>query len=876
MNYKAYFTDIDDVEYTLEIFTTEGGSSQYELTLAGDPIIVTTKSDGLFTPIKCQSCTINIVTDGGLFDLYAINPQEVKVLIYKRSNNEVVFRGYATPMQYGQDWTTKDVLSLECVDIISSLKARHYVQMGQIKGYKSADVLISYLLSCTEDPNSDELYNVIRWYWPKHNFKNLNTYDFYNTAEMLSAIKFNEANFFDDDDRQTPWTCYAVLEEICRFFNVSLVTYKGEYYFIDYLYAATDAYQTYDFWKYDLDLNVQSAARTKNVTLNMADYAGGTASIQMPELYNFVSVNSNRYDVEEICSDIMDHKEYHISITKERNFGSGLQVWTHTKEGWFKDTVTQKWVYKTFCRLNQQKSRWTHHWYRPMQTTVNGTTHNLYEVGNYYDGDTYDLEMQNPQVLGFYNLPENKWINTIGATFVHYTSLDSLANKPTKLDWNDVIMFQTTHPTINTVGGQANYMLFKYGNMWDGTLEKVALTYTSDYELNFSPEQGTSWIVFDGKLWYQHNESAGDPEIYPTCGYFNKKECRQAMFPIEDVTDREPFVQQIWYGSDVIQFSREARWLYDPNYSGQRGWKLLKIRFRVGDKYWNGSQWTTTDSTFYLSFGTTNERKPSWTYNGNSYKDYDDMSCLKWLDCMSNTDYEDKVGKSGYAIPIQKADRVCGQVQIDIYMPRMVPYDGFNYPQGTDYETWKDRQFDWYILSPVVFMKDFTVDYVYTDTSEWYMNENTNTDDLKYINETKDVYNYEKENTLKINSWQENRPIAKSFPIVNFIHGQDAGHPYPINCCEYVETMKDEFNYNNAQAQEYNIIDRQLRHYNIPTKQFTVHMKWQTDPWKKFVMNDALELDGYYIVDSQEYDIRNRNVKLNLVEYGDAKKRVSS
>ena len=41
------------------------------------------------------------------------------------------------------------------------------------------------------------------------------------------------------------------------------------------------------------------------------------------------------------------------------------------------------------------------------------------------------------------------------------------------------------------------------------------------------------------------------------------------------------------------------------------------------------------------------------------------------------------------------------------------------------------------------------------------------------------------------------------------------------------------------------------------------------DPWKKVTMNDALEIDGTFVVDKQEYDVRNNNNTVTLVEYGD-------
>ena len=850
--YRAYFKDIDMNPYEVDIYTSQTGIDS-EIKLAGNPVVVTTNSNGLFSPIKSQSCTVDIVTNDGKWDLYAINPQEVLVHVHTREQNPVtIFKGYATPMQYGQDWTTWDVLSLECVDLISSLKAIPYSTMGgSMKEYRSTDSLINYLISkVTED---DSLYRTLKWYWPKHNFSSPNGYTISSTQETLDGIKWNEANFFDDDDEQTPWTCYEVLEEICKFFNVSLVTYNGSFYFIDYLYAATDAYSTYEFWQYQVyDMDIQSVSFSKDMGLDNIEYSGGTSSITMPELYNYVSVNTNRYDIQEICTNLYDHKEYHISITKEKAFGDGNQVFTWTKVHFFgSDEYTYKYAFKTYCYLNQTKSNWTHYWYSFRDLSSNSS---------YYDSATYDyLYAVNPTF--WLNTPENRWINTMGATFVHYATMDSVTSKPTKLDWSDAIMFQCAHPamltpSINTRGFFMNY------DMYDGTLEKVALSYNSDYELNFSPKNessGTitnkSWLVINAKLWYQQNvKSSGnnkEPQPIDTTHFIT------SMLPFEDLTDIEPY--DMYYTGQNSGYTEYAKRNSSSSYFGQ-GWKLLKMRLRIGDKYWNGSQWTTTNSTFYISFS------KRWTDKSNV--EWDSARMYDWMDAISNTDYTDKVGSEGYAIPILPSDRVCGDLHIDIFMPRMHPVEFF-------FASDRGDNIPWYQLSPIVFMKDFSVEYVYTDSTEWYLNEELETDDIKYTNDTKDEYKYETSLTCKMNSWQRNRPISKSYPIIEYVHAQDAGHPYALNVKEYIVTMQDEFNYNANQEQEYNIIDRQLRHYNSPTRIFVCHKTELVPPYCCAELNAGLDLEGIYVVDKQEFDIRNRNVTLDLVEFGDNEKRTN-
>lgn len=849
MVYKSFFKDIRGGEYTLWIDTSKQDNcfDEVELTLSDTPVTIKTESDSLYAPIKARSCTINIESDGGLFDLYTTDPQGVKVIITSRDTTDILFKGYATPMQYGQDWTTIDTLSLECVDMISTLKEMPYTIFGGggIKRYIEGDKLICWILSHV----ADEPQRWFRWYWPYVNYYRINGYQFTNTWEVLHNIKFNEANFFDDDDEQTPWSFYDVLTEICKYFHVSAVPYQDGVHFIDYLYAAS-TYGTYSEWEYTLDRDITLVGNSKNFTWN-GGYVGGTASIETDDFYNIVNENTNRYDLDEIATDIMDHKEYHISITKEKNFGDGNQVYTWTKEHFFgANEYTYKYAFKTFCRLNSTKSRWTHHWYSFLPYTVNGVTTYLKEVSSYYDGETHYFQENNPQ-YHWINIPENEYINTMGAEIVHYAVLDSMTNRPTKLDWNDVVMFQCAHPAMKTANS-TTWGNFMYYDMFDGTLEKEALSYNSDYELCFSPKDGTSWIVFNAKLYYQQDPFAVGPVIGNMPMPIDFKNLTTSMIPFDNLTDLEPY--DMAYTGQESGYTVYARRKSSDTGFGT-GFPLLKIRLRIGDKYWNGSQWTTTNSTFYMNFAKRYTDKHDVEYEAVRYYD--------WLDAISNSDYESKVGAEGYCIPIQKSDCVCGDVHIDIFMPMMMD-------RGMFFAADRNDLIAWYQLAPIVFMKDFKVDYVYTDESEWYLNEEVETDDVKYCNDTKDTYKYEKNNDLKINSWQTQRPISKSFPIVDFIGDGENGNPYLTPRCEYLANMYDYF-HGYDREQEYNLIQRELRHHSEPRIIYNANRGSWLKPWSKVQLSDASEIDDNkkFVVDSQEFDVRNANNRVKMIEYGD-------
>ena len=858
MFYYANFEDINTTRYRLEINTSEGGLSEYELTLSDNPVIINQEGSDLFSPIKGTTCTINIESDGGLFDLYTTDPQGVRVVVSDLTNGYVIFRGYATPMQYSQDWTTIDTLSLECVDCVSSLKEMQYLPVSGEKKYESLYNIITSCFIHAFPEYEDSIFRWFRWYWPQHNFKAVNDFNFNNTYDILYNMSFNEANFFDDDDEQTPWTYWEVLEEICKYFNVSLVCYKGAYWFVDYLYAATAGNAL--FWQFDLDNNLYSVSLSKSMTFSPQDFSGGTSEVSTDDTYNLVAVNTNRYDIDEIVPDLYDEKK-HVSINKEENFDNLMATFTHTETSfwwWNDDTVTTKYVWKKYCRLSGAlgtdplpRSMWKHKWWFPNDLDTPTLPWPYY----------YSTSMQAQSQFTVW--PENKYINLLGATFCHYATIDGDVIRPTKLDWTPTIMFQVMTDTIlpestNTKG------YFKPIDIDNEIFEVPAFEFVDDHEMNYSPHDGVSWINFNGKLWYQANwNSRNDPnwsgrkEIIIT----DLKEKKQKMYPLDECTDfpAHTFYYEIYNantGNTSLLHPRRLK--ADQNYG--KGFELLKCKLQIGDNYWNGSSWTTTESTFYFRF--TYELKEG-TEGQSGKRHFESFAHLAWLPMVSNTDFEDKVDKEGYSIPIYPEDAICGKLKLTIYNPRLYPH-GY---RACGSETYENPNIGWYEWCPIVFMKDFSVDYIYTDETEWWLSEEIETDDIKYINETKDLFKYTKENTLKINTWQEQRPISKSFPILNFIY--DPQDPIHSKVTEYVTTIKDPSFYNVKQKQEYNIISRQLRHCSTPKKKYTCHRRTFYAPYSRVKLSDASELDGVFVIGSQEFNVKYRNNTVELIEFGD-------
>ena len=106
MLYQGYFSNIDNKKYGVEI-KTGTSTTPIEITLGGDdPVIITTSSEGLFSPIKSRSCTIDIYSTEYYLDLYEPTSRGTRVRIFEYEENtslypghigKVIFFGYSAP-----------------------------------------------------------------------------------------------------------------------------------------------------------------------------------------------------------------------------------------------------------------------------------------------------------------------------------------------------------------------------------------------------------------------------------------------------------------------------------------------------------------------------------------------------------------------------------------------------------------------------------------------------------------------------------------------------------------------------------------------------------------------------------------------------------
>ena len=260
MIYKGYFrnkgdNDLFEVEITTPDLTTTGSTTgvttgtttpmvpssteadaegnvidppsifQQTITLGGTPFTTSMSSNStIYAPIKYTKGTIEIVHDRLLTDIY--NPTATKVKCKVSNGDKVVFAGFVAPSAYDQGYTKRrESISVDVVDGLSVLQYIPYT--APTKEIKSFREVIDKVLSQCKCYRSFAVSDNLR--------VNADDVD----APIFDNLYLSEALFFDTktDSKQTDndvaWKCSEVLEEICRYLQLTAVAEGDTVYFLD-------------------------------------------------------------------------------------------------------------------------------------------------------------------------------------------------------------------------------------------------------------------------------------------------------------------------------------------------------------------------------------------------------------------------------------------------------------------------------------------------------------------------------------------------------------------------------------------------------------------------------------------------------------------
>lgn len=843
MLYTGRFINLNNDIIEVNVTTNNSTDSSTELEFAGEsPVIITQVSqDGIFSPVKSRSCTITVVTHEEYFDMYTGASHGTLVTVENISQSKRLFYGYMTPCEYNQPLLYLNEIELEAVDALSTLHDFKYQYINH-----TAPQLVS-------------VKRVIKHCFATAGYtggiymqKNaLQSKKGYLAGVYPSEMEFVSESIFSDDDENV-MTCYEVLEEIGKFYNFSFCPDGNDVYIIDYeavanynVFGDSSNYLTFKNLNNGYERNVYIP---KNIDID--SYAGDDQNIEIDDVYNKVEVSIDTLDLdsEDILYDplndvseatYVDTYESGAVRTDNRNWTIVTRFFEYVKGSYFPQYDSGK----NWQTLHNVNSEFVGLQYRLTDNFTNTQISCIAAELEHPYGATGNILNKIPAQTC---LPAQQF------------SYESSKEMPYSANWNNYMMFfpqaewlwcYFEDARLQKPDGWStrDYWLNTFYNEHMGG-SKPVLKYWGDKEIEFSPADSstTNYIAVTGDLLWQQNCTYDDVNYNLWTADTTNRYFGGILAPIKELGASQTHTSDNYY----------SRAYWDEGYN--TGWDMLKIKLKIGDKYWNGTEWTTDDSSAWIPYHQENVVR-------NSEK-------LVWSDFnkpVTNHNYTYMIGKDAYVIPITKEDGLFGRVYVEIYMPR-IPYSGWVIPPSPIY-----MQVDYTKTPPAILMRNFSMELVSAsnDTEHWYLDfsgektgSNASNEEIKYSNTVagNNVKDFD-DLSLKINTYNDKLPNSQSYIIEPTEYQGDPSDITAVNKCVYHTEGFTRPLTDTTERQEMNIVDRYVQHHSTPKKIYNCTVHDYFDPYS-CVTVDAIP-STKFVVDQQEYDVKNNVNSLKIIQY---------
>ena len=828
MIYQGKFADSEDVKHTVRIFT--GWSPSYSpsndttvaITMGETPFITTMDSgdDTIYKPMKCTGATIQIVSESYLFDIYSATAQGTKVEL-RNASNLVEWVGFATPNLYDMGYQAIETIEIECIDGLSTLQYIKYTPVGQTKAVRSFSEIVRHILQQC------------------HCY-----YNFYVSANSgLSGVSgcifenlyVSESNFFErkSDEKKTDtdvaWTCQEVLEQIAQYIGCSVVAFGTNVYFVDYD-AVKAGNGTLHWYSYGVNSTLPPSTSTSLQTpfaIGAGSHYENTAKLSMGDVFNKIVVKCKLNDYDDVLPDFFDGAanitkadpqmecprttNYNIGDDRAKMYGDVIENEAGNTVG---DTNTKMLVFvdangkadnsSTFESPTWMSGVFVKYMSHPGLTCYkyryNGSTWD--DVTDNYDtlcySDTLSLSgafmvkseilwMRKVATLSFYSLLAKEY-DDVAKYIKQYTDEDE-GEISSRLDLDDYILL------INPLADQPNYGNYPTEHMWDTTDYPYLETELADTAALYGGDNAY-YIISGSVLW----DGATKNSNYPIDSGNEKIDINKG---------RKDISQQMAY---------------------------LRCKLQQGDKWWNGTEWTTTESIFKLYF-----------VKENTDELRADALMFKELKIVNTVTWDMGLSETGYAIPVPGV--LTGTPKLTILNP--MDFGGSStYP------------------ARLIAIKNFKLRAVIADPSYSnaldYDTEYTNIINPNYVSEAQEV-------EMKVCTWDNKKPNyscvatkdGNNYTYVDRItNGALATDALSV---EVFHGATGAISDGTLRAEEWMVL-RLTKQYSTPAKVFTASLKapmYMISPGTLFTSNT---LGCSFIIDKMEFDVKRRKCDLKLVE----------
>ena len=677
MKYSGEFADINGTNYKVQI--TTNGNTPSDLTLGVPPFVtqMDNSDSTIYKPVKYQSGTVKVISGNYLFDIYSSTAQGTKVELLQ--GNNVVWTGYVTPNLYDMGFDEeREEVEIECIDALSTLQ--YYKYQSATKSVVSFLDIIAY---CLNQCNAYSYFYVSN---------NLHLTD---GLSIIEELKISESNFFDekDDENKTDnevaWTCKEVLESVCQYLGYTCVADGDSVYFLDY-----DAIRNgcNNYYKYDLSNTASKTLVTMNYSklIQASDYSENGATLSLDNVYNKVSVTDDLYTFDKVIPDMFENL---TNITKSAD--SDLSNSTNVNNGMYGEVV-QSLVDNAGDKTNNNMVVLLDRIYNPQKN----------QYGDY-----------NAIFVKYFTNPNYKFYKYNGNTRTEVTALNYTDTKSLHGAFIAKFGVKKLEETFNSMqqwvvemaGGQITL------HDWLAKNEISSVNF-SDYIVLLNPQ--TDHISNDNITNYPYIETR--PNINTTALFGGDN----AYLVISGSCNFHYFYD------DPYPIPEGEADISEGRYTVADGEGYLLAKLQWGSLYWNGENWSYTDSTFKIPFMKDGLASDKRRADNLMFKDNAFVNTVSW-----------RIGtkEKGYLINMPSQSVISGLPILTLYKPYDPTYNGHGQ----------------YYKNTCVFLKDFQIKAIIGDPTFSGANDTdttyTNIINSDFVNELDEV-------KYKICTWDNKNP----------------------------------------------------------------------------------------------------------------------
>ena len=774
-----------------------------------EPVRITWDLKDSFDIFNLSSATINLVSKNYYGDsLFQGEARKVAVNITDASLSRCLFSGFVTPNTYNQDWNNiYDEFAVECIDALSILQYFNYTTKSagkeDIVTFKN---ILERMLALINE-NGTVVSGVFI-----SNSKRLTQSD---SASIISSISVSETNFFDDDEKHTPWKWDEVIEQCLQYLNLHIVQDGDKIIILDFEQIKSGVDATYTCiagsGSYSPYNSVISLGSQSNPL-----YAESATSISMADTYQKITVKESLVDVDSAFGDMFNEELFTSTQTTERLIGkicksSGWQIGDGGALLPKKDETYQE---ESWYAIFYDHPGFTKHWYgNDLSYTVSYPDSDpAVNLSRYIGAQLMRLRSETIKTTDNSSVSKRAW-QTYLAIPVHgnYPSVQEDSQAKSKPQYPsgksplDYPVFEGT-PTgavnlVPTTSDGQNFVCIS---------GKILMSSLNRYmgEISGLSNWLTAFVVAASQ------EHENDPKLWWSDGL---------AFDVPNTEDQSVKTEKAYRGaSDEIDLFGHI--------------PVLAAQLQVGDKYWCGipetasGYWTTTPSYFPIQIdpGT---KQP---LIGKEYPFENQFTTADGVDC------------EGIRIPISQADGVNGTIKFSIYGPMPAWFDQWSdYYHGwwiTEKHYWDH---DWYYLpgrTEMIYVSGLKIE---VKSKGSLVNTKKNQDYKVFSDENDEYVNTKSDIEFKVNTQPEDKVSLSSVvgpngkPLLKF-YDQWLGQ---------------------SESGEFQYVEQKWKEYSKP-KMILECTLWHKDEWDFHTRFMSTSLNKTFYVQSMK-----RDLMLDTVEY---------